>query len=453
MDIKKNDLVTMDITAMTSEGSGIGRAGSLAVFVPMTVPGDVIEAKIVKVLKNHAFGIIHQIIEASPSRMDPDCPYFKKCGGCVYRHIGYESECKVKETRVRDALERIGGFVDPPLLPIASAESRNHYRNKAQIPLGLDNEGKLIMGFYAHNSHRIIDAEHCLLQPGIFDIITDVFRRWFEEYGDTVYNEISHKGVLRHLYIRQGEGGVMVCVVINADTLKHADKLVKMLTLNVPEIKSIILNTNKEKTNVILGKKCRTIYGADFISDRLRGLEFSLSPLSFYQVNRDQAEKLYEKAAEYAALTGEENLLDLYCGTGTIGLSMAKKAKKLIGVEVIPQAVENARDNALKNGIQNAEFICGDAAKAAEVLKEQGEKPDVIIIDPPRKGCEASLIETISEMSPSRIVYVSCDPATLARDLKLFDEKGYKLMEAAPFDLFPATAHVECVVLMSRVKD
>lgn len=441
--IKKNQSIVLEITAMTSEGSGVGRAGGLAVFVPMTAPGDTAQVKIVKTAKNYAFGIVEELITPSPFREEADCPYFKKCGGCVYRHISYEAECRIKEERVRDALTRIGGFTEPPLKPITAAPSRLGYRNKAQIPIGLDKDGRLLLGFYAAHSHRIIDAERCLLQPDIFTVITDVFRRWFEEFGDSVYDETTHQGVLRHLYLREGQSGVMVCVVINADRLKHADQLTAMLRLDVPQVSSILLNINKEKTNVILGKKCRVLWGGDHITDQLCGLEFDLSPLSFYQVNRAQAEKLYIKAAVYAALTGEETLLDLYCGTGTIGLSMAQKAKKLIGVEVIPEAVENARTNARKNGIENAEFICGDAAKAAETLR--GERPDVIILDPPRKGLDSGLIATVSQMAPERIVYVSCDPATLARDLKLFAEKGYILREATPFDLFPGTAHVECV--------
>lgn len=455
MNLKKNDIVPLEIDAFTSEGSGIGRIDSFAVFVPLTAIGDKINCRIIKVSKNYAIGKIENIISPSPMRTEPDCPYFKQCGGCVYRHISYEDELNVKSGRVRECLERIGGFKNPPLKPIIAADSRCFYRNKAQIPLGVDKNGKLIMGFYANHSHRIIDQDRCLLQPEEFHVVCQVFRQWFEDFGDTVYDEKTHKGVLRHLYIRRGEksGEIMVCVVINGTKLKNADKLAGMLKANIPDVTSFILNTNTDRTNVVLGKKCRTVFGNDTISDVLCGLRFHLSPLSFYQVNRTQAEKLYEKAAEYAALTGTEYLLDLYCGTGTIGLSMADKAKKLIGVEIISDAIENAKVNAAENGIDKAEFICSDAAKAAEILKKRNENPDVIVIDPPRKGCAADLIDTITQMNPKRVVYISCDPATLARDLKIFVEKGFDLMEVTPCDLFPGTAHVENVVLLeSRIK-
>ncbi len=451
--IAKNDSIELSIDAMSSDGSGIGRYEGMAIFVPLAAVGDKIRCKILKVQKNYAFGKIEEILEPSVNRIDSDCPHFEKCGGCSLRHISYEEEARLKSDKVRDCIERIGGLKDIPFEPIISAPSRQGYRNKAQIPVGLDKDGKLIMGFYAGHSHRIIDAKHCLLQPEEFGVISDVFRDWFEQYGDSVYNEETHKGVIRHLYLRRGEmtGEIMVCVVINADKLKNADKLCAMLRENVPSMTSFILNTNKEKTNVILGKKCRTVWGNDTISDELCSLRFNISPLSFYQVNRTQAERLYNKATEYACLTGNKTLMDLYCGAGTIGLSMAHKVKKLIGVEIIDAAIENAKVNAAENGISNAEFICGDAAKAADMLEKRGEKPDVIIIDPPRKGCAAELIETISKMSPKRVVYVSCDPATLARDLKIFDEKGFKAQNVTPADLFPGTAHVETVV--SLIKD
>lgn len=450
----KNDSIELEITAMSSEGAGIGRRDGVAVFVPLTAIGDRAQVKIVKVAKNCAYGILTELLAPSPDRQEPDCPCFRKCGGCVYRHISYAAERGIKEERVRDAIRRIGGFENLAIRPIVGGDTRCGYRNKAQIPLGLSPEGKLLLGFYAKHSHRIVDAPACPLQPPEFNVITDLFRRWFEEYGDTVYKEETHKGVLRHLYLRYGErtGQIMVCVVINGDKLRHADKLAAMLKLNVPSVSSFILNTNTERTNVILGKKCRTVFGSDTIEDELCGLRFSLSPLSFYQVNRTQAERLYEKAAEYAGLTGEETLLDLYCGTGTIGLSMAHKAKKLIGVEIIEAAVENARENAERNGVTNAEFLCGDAAKAAALLLERGEKPDVVILDPPRKGCDQELIAATARMEPERIVYVSCDPATLARDLQRFSLLGYQPQEATPFDLFPATSHVETVVLMSKIR-
>ena len=308
------------------------------------------------------------------------------------------------------------------------------------------------MGFYAVNSHRIVDCQRCLLQPEEFNRAMEAFRQWAAEYGDPVYDEGSHSGKMRRLYLRMGEqsGQVLACVVVNGNGLHHEQELVEQLKAAVPGLASVVINSNRERTNVALGKKCRTIYGTDTIEDRLCGLRFQLSPLSFYQVNRGQAERLYGLAGEYAQLTGEELLLDLYCGAGTIGLSLAGKARRLLGVEIIPEAVENARENAKLNGIENGEFFCGDAAEAAQMLAQRGERPDVIVLDPPRKGCSPELVETVAQFGPQRVVYVSCDPATLARDLKLFAQLGYPPVEAAPVDMFPGTAHVETVALLSN---
>ena len=308
------------------------------------------------------------------------------------------------------------------------------------------------MGFYAVNSHRIVNCEACALQPEEFRLAMNVFRRWAEQYGDPVYDEASHSGTMRRLYLRKGEitGEIMVCVVVNGNGLHHEAELTRMLKEALPTLASVVINSNRERTNVALGKKCRTVYGSSTIRDQLCGLEFHISPLSFYQVNRGQAERLYLQAAEYAALTGAETLLDLYCGTGTIGLSMAHRIQKLIGVEIVPEAIENAKKNAESNGIHNAEFLCRDAAQAAKLLAERGEFPDVVILDPPRKGCGADLIDTVVSFAPKRIIYVSCDPATLARDLKQFARLGYPLIEAAPVDMFPGTSHVETVVLLSH---
>ncbi|MBO5253561.1 MAG: 23S rRNA (uracil(1939)-C(5))-methyltransferase RlmD [Clostridia bacterium] len=451
--IKKNDLFEAEITAVTAEGSGICRYEGMAVFVPRTAVGDRCIVRVVKVLKNYAFGRLEELLIPSPDRCTPDCSVSAQCGGCVYWHISYEAELKLKEQRVRDALERIGGFRGIEMQPILGAPNRNHYRNKCQLPIGLSRDGKLQLGFYAVNSHRIVDTHTCLLQPEQFDRAAEAFRAWHAITDESVYDETAHTGILRHLYMRRGEksGDMMVCVVANSGALHEEELLVSMLREAVPEITSIILNTNREKTNVVLGKTCRTLWGRDSISDTLCGLEFEIAPHAFYQVNRTQAEALYGKAAEYAALSGSENLLDLYCGTGTIGLSMAHKAKKLIGAEIVPAAIENAKRNAARNHIQNAEFICGDAAHAAKVLYDRGEKPDVIIIDPPRKGCDPSLITTIAAMRPDRVVYVSCDPATLARDLKQFDADGYRITAVTPVDMFPCTAHCEVVVQLRLI--
>ncbi len=452
MELKKNDLVDLTVTGMTAEGMGVGRWNGLAVFVPLTAPGDVLTARIVKVLKNHAYGRLEKLITPSPDRVEPDCPVFSQCGGCCYRHISYEAELRIKEERVRDALTRIGGFDSLPLRPILRADSRDGYRNKAVLPLGRKKDGSLSMGFYAVNSHRIVDCESCRLQASEFNAAMKAFRAWAEQYGDPVYDEETHSGKMRRLYLRKAEmtGQVMACPVVNGNGLHHEQELVSALHQEVPGLAGVVVNSQRERTNAVLGKRCRTVWGSGVVEDVLCGLKFQLSPLSFYQVNRRQAQRLYEKAAEYAALTGKELLLDLYCGAGTIGLSMAAKAGKVIGVELVPEAVENARQNAAENGIHNAEFLCGDAAQAAEMLRERGERPDVIVLDPPRKGCDKSLIETAAAFGPQRIVYVSCDPATLSRDLKYFAELGYPPTEAAPVDMFPATAHVETVALIQK---
>lgn len=452
MELKKNDIVELSITGVTSQGAGVGKYEGMAVFVPLTAPGDQAMVKIVKTAKNYAFGRLDRLISPSVWRAEPDCPYFSQCGGCCYRHISYQAELSLKEEKVRDALTRIGGFKSLPLQPILGAPSRNGYRNKALLPLGMGKDGELVMGFYAQNSHRIINCESCRLHPDEFHAAMDVFRTWAATYGDSVYDETSHTGRMRRLYLRKGEqsGEVMVCVSVNANGLHHEKELSEQLKAGVPGFSCLVINSNRERTNVALGKKCRTVWGNGVIRDTLCGLDFSISPLSFYQVNPVQAQRLYQKACEYAALSGRETLLDLYCGTGTIGLSMAGKAKKLIGVEIVPEAVENARENARHNGIDNAEFLCGDASDAVLELSRRGEQPDVIVLDPPRKGCSQSLIETVVSFAPQRIVYVSCDPATLARDLRYFTDLGYPPVEATPVDMFPATAHVETVVLLQR---
>lgn len=450
--LKKNEIHELTITGMTAEGAGVGRADGVAVFVPLTAVGDTARVKIVKAAKNYAFGRLEELLIPSPDRVESDCPYFAQCGGCCYRHISYEAELAIKETRVRDAIQRIGGFESLKIRPILGAPSRSGYRNKALLPLGTDGSGTLAMGYYAVNSHRIVDCGACRLHPAEFNTAMRVFRQWAEQYGEPVYDEVSHSGRMRRLYLRKGEqsGELMACVVVNGNGLHHEAELKEMLQKELPALTSLVINSNREQTNVVLGKRCRTAWGKDAITDMLCGLRFALSPLSFYQVNRGQAERLYQKAAEYAALSGTELLLDLYCGTGTIGLSMAHRAGKVIGVEIVEAAVENARQNAVENGIGNAEFLCGDAEKAARLLEERGEKPDVIVIDPPRKGCTPDLIETITRFAPQRVVYVSCDPATLARDLKLFASFGYPPVELTPVDMFPATAHVESVCLMTR---
>lgn len=446
--MQKNDEITIDITDMTGEGSGVGKHEGMAVFVPLTAVGDTVRVKILKVKKNYAFGKLTEIIAPSPDRTENGCPSFNQCGGCVYRHISYASELIIKYNRVYGVINHIGG-VDLKPEPIIPSDNCERYRNKAQYPVSSDGS----LGFYAFHSHRIVKCGSCKLQPQIFDKITAVCSSWIKENGISIYNEESHSGLLRHIYIRIAEktGEIMLCAVINGDNLPCSDKLIKgLISVCGNSLKSVQLNVNKEKTNVILGEKCKVLFGGTYITDILCGIKIRLSPLSFYQVNRSTAEKLYGVVSRYAEPDGK-TILDLYCGAGTIGLSLAQKAQKIIGVEIVREAVKDAEFNTCLNGIKNAEFICSDAAKAAEQLAARGISPDVIIVDPPRKGCSPELIKTITEsFKPKRVVYVSCDPATLARDVKIFAENSYELQEYTPVDMFPRTAHVETAALICR---
>ena len=450
--LKKNDVIHLNITSATAEGSGVGKTkDGMAVFVPLSAVGDELEVRILKVKKTYAFGKIERILSPAAARVTPDCPHFAQCGGCVWRHISYEEECRVKQQKVQDAVARIGG-IDAPVKPIIASERVLRYRNKAQLPVGLDKNSKPVMGFYAFHSHRIIDCADCALQPACVADVMRITRDFLAQTDNDIYNEQTGKGRLRHLYMRLGEvtDELMVCYVVNGNGLKQEDLLVRLLREGLPNLKTVVINSNREKTNVILGRKNRTVYGDGVITDKLCGLTFTISPFSFWQVNRAQAERLYAKAREYAALTGTETLLDLYCGTGTIGLSMARDCKSLIGVELVTDAVRDAEHNATVNSICNARFLCADAPQAAAQLAQEGVKPDVVILDPPRKGCGEALVQTIGTMSPDRVVYVSCDPATLARDLQYFEAAGYQTAEITPVDMFPRTAHVETVVLLSR---
>lgn len=455
MNLSKNDIIKLNITSTTAEGSGVGRTeDGIAVFVPLSAVGDELEVRILKTKKTYAYGKIENILTPSPSRIECDCPQFSKCGGCVWRHISYDEELKIKEQRVFDAVTRLGVVTTVEFKPIIANESIDRYRNKAQFPVGLDNTGNPIFGFYSFHTHRIVECTDCLLQPEIFSRVIEVTKDFISKTNTDIYDEKTGKGRLRHLYMRLGEvtDELMVCYVVNGNGLKQEDLLVKMLRENFSNLKSVIINSNRDKTNVILGKKNRTAYGSDHITDILCGLKFKISPFSFWQVNRRQAEKLYSKAKEYANLKSDNILLDLYCGTGTIGLTMADRCKTLVGVEIVEDAIRDANENAENNGITNARFICADAAKAAKQLNAEGLSPDVIILDPPRKGCGEELINTIFEMSPKRIVYVSCDPATLARDLKLLESGGYITKEITPCDMFSRTAHIETVCLLSQNK-
>lgn len=447
--MEKNDVIELKITGLTNEGSGVGRHEGMAVFVPMTAVGDVILCHIVKVLKSYAYGRVEQLLTPSPDRVKNDCPVYGKCGGCSFRHISYEAELRAKEGFVRDAFARIGG-IDAEFMPIRGSESAEGYRNKLQMPVAKSDIGEVYCGFFSERSHRVTPVKKCLLQPDIFAEITDYVMYQVRKLRISVYNEAKHEGVLRHIFLRKGHysGEICLCLVARRKT-PELRKLAKETMRSFPQIKGAVLNINKEKTNVILGRDEITLFGEPVITDTMCGNEISISPMSFYQVNTPAAEAIYRQAAEFAEPAGK-TLLDLYCGAGTIGLSMAREAKRVIGAEIVGAAVENACSNAKRNGIDNAEFICADAGQAAKKLAENGEKPDVIILDPPRKGCDEVTLSACVEMAPDRIVMISCNAATAARDCKWLSEHGYKAKKVRAFDLFPRTTHVECVVLISK---
>lgn len=446
--MKKNDIIEIEIVDITHEGSGVGKYDGIAVFVPLTAVGDVLKARILKIKKNYCFARVEELIKPSKHRVNCDCGVFSRCGGCVFRHISYESESKQKQNRVVQTMQRIGK-VTLDSQPIIAAIEPDRYRNKAMYPVAANGE----IGFYSNHSHRVIPCDECLLHPELFNKAGQAFTNFVKEHNISVYNEETHSGLIRHFYMRYGKqtGEIMVGIVINGNDLPHKTELAEVLKTVLGEsLKSVILNVNTKETNVILGDKNVLVYGREYIYDILCGVKVRISPHSFYQVNHDMAELLYKKAAEYAEPYGK-NILDLYCGAGTIGLSMARDAKSIIGVEIVEAAVKDAVVNAKENGIKNARFICGDAAEAAQRLKQEKISADVVVVDPPRKGCEEALLYTIAnDFAPERIVYVSCDVATLARDTAILENLGYKLSEYTPVDLFPRTAHVETVALFVK---
>lgn len=450
--LQKNEIYTTKITDLTPEGNGVCHIQGIAVFVPNTAPGDQLQVKIVKVLKQYAFGIVVKIEVPATCRIEPDC-LFSSCGGCTFRHITYTTELQWKEKLVQDTFHRIGKL-HPTFLPILGAKHRCHYRNKAQYPVAINSDGKPICGFYAKRSHRVIPVRDCKLQPVLFQKVLDVILQYVQEQSISIYQEENGTGILRHIYLRQGwhTEELMVCFVVRKPIAGQLKKLARNLVSIFPQIKSIVMNCNPERTNVILGEKNELLWGTNTITDILCGNRISLSPHAFYQVNTEQAERLYHVAKQFANLHGTETLLDLYCGAGTIGLSMADAAKSVLGVEIVPQAVENAKENARQNDIANAKFLCGDAGNVVQQLEQMQMQPNVIIIDPPRKGCETVTLEVMGKMQPERIIMISCHPATAARDCATLQKMGYDVQKVQSVDLFPGTGHVECVVLMSRDK-
>jgi 23S rRNA (uracil1939-C5)-methyltransferase len=452
--VKKNDVVEIIIEDIGSEGEGIGKYEGYTLFVKDTVMGDRALVKVMKTGKTYGYARLEKLIKPSDFRVEPRCPIATKCGGCQLQHVDYHKQLEYKENKVRNCLTRIGGFEDIPMEPISGMEEPYYYRNKSQFPVGRDKNGKIAIGFYAGRTHTIIDTDHCFIGSKINVDILSFIRTFIEKYKIEPYEEETHKGLLRHILTRVGysSGEVMVCFVINGNDIPHKEELVQGLR-KIPGMKSICLNVNKEKTNVILGERIIPIWGEPYITDSIGPIQYQISPLSFYQVNPVQTKKLYDTALDYADLHGDEVVWDLYCGIGTISLFLAQKAKMVYGVEIIPQAIEDAKTNAKINQIENAEFYVGAAEEVLpQKYQKENVKADVIVVDPPRKGCEQSLLDTILLMAPKRVVYVSCDPATLARDLKYLCEKGYELVKVKAVDQFSHSVHVETVALLSRAE-
>ena len=454
MEYRKNDIVTLEIVDCGTDGEGIGKADGFTVFVKDAVIGDTVKAKIMKAKKNYGYGRLMEILKPSPYRVEPVCPSARQCGGCQLQAVSYEEQKVFKEKKLRGHLERIGGFHDLPMEPLIGMDEPYHYRNKAQFPVGRNKEGRIITGFYAGRTHAIIENRDCTLGiPQNKDVLDRVIAH-MEKYNIAPYDEMTGKGLVRHIFVRYGffTGELMVCLIINGQELPHQKELIEKLC-EIPGMTSISLNINKKRNNVILGEKVKTIWGQEFITDKIGDISYEISPLSFFQVNPKQTWKLYSKALEYADLHGEETVWDLYCGIGTISLFLAQKARFVRGVEIVPAAIEDAKRNAKINNIENVEFFVG---KAEEVLPREYEKngvyADVIVVDPPRKGCDEMLLKTILKMQPKRVVYVSCDSATLARDLRFLCDNGYELKKVCGVDQFPQTVHVETVVLLSHKK-
>ncbi|MBD9009976.1 MAG: 23S rRNA (uracil(1939)-C(5))-methyltransferase RlmD [Clostridiales bacterium] len=444
--MNKNDVFEIEITGMTDDGSGVGRAEGIAVFVPYTIVGETVRTHIIKVNKTYAIGKLLEVVVPAQTRVKAECPYFYRCGGCQLWHMDYSEELKFKQNKVSDCIKRIAGL-DVPVSEIIGADCVSRYRNKVQLPVS--NEG---IGFYRRNSHDVIDMYDCLLQSTDTKKIIDSIRKWMCEYDIEPYDEKEKSGNIRHIYTRSCDGGIMVVIVTKEDELPNKKELISAISDTKLKISGIIQNINTRDTNVVLGRKNIILWGREFVSDKLDKLNFEISPNSFYQVNKTQMLKLYSEAKRMAGLTGHEMLWDVYCGIGTIGQFMADKCGRVVGIEIVPEAVENARENARLNNIKNAEYYCGAAEKLAPVLVGEGLKPDVVILDPPRRGCDERLLNTIIKVKPKRIVYISCKPSTLARDLKYLNSNGYTPQKIVPVDMFPRTCHVETVVLLSQLK-
>ena len=457
MPLQKNQILTLRIERLSSDGSGVAHsADGEAVFVPGTAPGDEARVHIVKDCGRYAFGSLDEWLTPSPDRVPVDCLVAGPCGGCSLRHLDYAAELRAKQESVLDAFRRIGGL-EVPVLDIQPSPEVDRYRNKVQFPVGVDKNGVPCIGFYAGRTHRIVPCPDCKLQPGVLNEIGNALCAFFAQQGIRPYDEQSGKGLVRHIFLRRGahSGQIMVCLVCTRAKLPHAEQLCTALRGQFPAISTILLNVNAKSTNVILGSENHILYGPGYIEDTLCGVPVRLGPLSFYQVNTLAAERLYGVAAQYAQLTPDDTLLDLYCGMGTIGLSMAEQCRELIGVEIVPEAIESAKANAARMGeavAAKSRFFCADAGQAATQLAAEGLHPDIVMLDPPRKGCDEATLSAVVRMAPRRVVYVSCNPATAARDAAWLEQNGYHAEKVQPVDLFPRTKHCECVLLMSKAQ-
>lgn len=450
-DWKKNSLHTLHIDSYTAQGFGVARLDGRVVFIPGTIRGEDWKVQLLKVQKNIAWGRGVELLTPSPQRLEPDCPISGKCGGCQYRHMTYEEELSAKWDRVNDALRRLGGL-DLELPPVLGAEDPLRYRNKVQLPVAQGKHG-LSIGYFRPRSHDVLDVEDCPLQPMAVTRLRGAFKAWMEQWSVPAYDESTCQGLIRHLYVRTNQAGqALCCVVANGKKLPQVPELVEALCKAEPGLVGLVLNINQKDTNVILGPEYRTLWGQDFLEETLCGMTFRLSVPSFFQINWAQTQRLYAQAVDFAALTGQETVLDLYCGIGTISLALAQKAGQVIGAEIVPQAIEDAKANAARNKVGNTRFFCGDAGAVAARLAQEGVRPQVICVDPPRKGLAPEVPAILASMAPERIVYVSCDPATLARDAKRLEELGYRAVKVQAVDLFPRTAHVETVLQFTRAK-
>ena len=456
MPLQKNQILTLRIERLSSDGSGVAHsADGEAVFVPGTAPGDEARVRIVKDCGRYAFGILDELLTPSPDRIPVDCPVAGPCGGCSLRHLDYAAELRAKQESVLDAFRRIGGL-EVPVLDILPSPEVDRYRNKVQFPVGVDKNGAPCIGFYAGRTHRIVPCPDCRLQPGVLNEIGNALCAFFAQQGIRPYDEQSGKGLVRHIFLRRGahSGQIMVCLVCTRAKLPHAEQLCTALREQFPAISTILLNVNAKNTNVILGSENHILYGPGYIEDTLCGVPVRLGPLSFYQVNTLAAERLYGVASQYAQLTPDDTLLDLYCGMGTIGLSMADQCRELIGVEIVPEAIESAKANAARMSetvAAKSRFFCADAGQAATQLAAEGLHPDIVMLDPPRKGCDEATLSAVVRMAPRRVVYVSCNPATAARDAAWLEKNGYHAEKVQPVDLFPRTKHVEAVLLLTKL--